>query len=328
MRFFLLFFVLLITSTAFSSHAQNAATEKQTTEKSATQTEPLQDNAANKPAEQSTEKTTSKVPNKSEKNETAPSASIKINLPIDQQTQYQNDLKHYLNASKIKPMLSGSEDFIILLSEETTGNPKGVAILLPDWQQIATSPKAINFLRTRLPEKGWTTITIQSPMKPENYPSLKNNDIERAEENQKTLASYQEKLSAIIKKVMNKARNYPGTFLLVAEGNNAAILVDLYAQQKNKPTDVLVILGGHLLSEKDNKNYAKTLASIEVPVLDLYLARDSAIVSTTAKLSLTQSKKQLKVYYRQQQLDNLISGYYPANDLLKAINGWLKAIGW
>jgi hypothetical protein len=89
-----------------------------------------------------------------------------------------------------------------------------------------------------------------------------------------------------------------------------------------------VLLSAHLLTEKDNKSYAKALASIDVPILDLYLKHDNSTVLSLAPLSRSQSKKQLKVYYRQRQLSNLITGYYPHQELLKAINGWLKHIGW
>jgi len=254
--------------------------------------------------------------------------NIKINFPIDSQKQFKADINHYLNAEKIKPMLAGSDDFITLINEQSTGNSKGVAILLANWQQALTSPKALNYLRTTLPKQGWTTITIQSPEKPAKYPSIKLNALEQAEENQTLLSQYKEKLSLIIKKVMLKADNYPGISLMIAEGSNAALLVDLYQQQQNKQPAALVILSGYLLTPKDNQNYAQSLAKIDVPVLDLYLEKGNAIVARNAPLRLSQSKKQLKVFYRQQKLNNFSTGYYPKEQLSKVINGWLKRIGY
>jgi len=104
--------------------------------------------------------------------------------------------------------------------------------------------------------------------------------------------------------------------------------VNLYQQTQSRQPDVLVVLSGHLLTDEDNKNYAAALATIDVPVLDLYLTHDNINVLALAPLSRSQSKKQLKVYYRQQQLNNITTGYYPQEKLLKAINGWLKHIGW
>ena len=290
--------------------------------------------AQEKPAEsvkekplQTVEKTSKASDHKTDTN-TKPTTKPTIRFPISSEKQFKNDIKHYLNADQVKPVLLGSDDFITLISEETTGNPKGVAILLSDWQQAATSPKAINFLRQKLPDLGWTTITIQSMPKPEHYPSVKIKKLAQNEENKKSLKEYQNKLAKIMTKVMKKAANYPGLFLVVAEGSNAAMLVNLYQQTQIKQPDVLVLLSAHLLTEEDNKSYAKALASIEVPVLDLYLKHDNSTVLALASLSRSQSKKQLKVYYRQRQLSNLITGYYPRQELLKAINGWLKHIGW
>jgi len=262
------------------------------------------------------------------KSDAKSTSAQKINLPPDLQSQFKSDINHFINTKNLKPMLAGSEDFITLVNEETTGNPKGVAILLPNWQQPLVSSKAINYLSNTLPSKGWTTITIQSPKIPDNYPSAKANLLEKKEENQKTLNQYQQKLSMIIKKVLEKAMNYPGIFLVVAEGSNAALLVNVYEQQTDLQPDALVLLSAHLLSQTDNQAFSDKLASIAVPVLDLYLSRDNKLVSANAPIRKAKSKKMLKVFYRQQQFNNILSGAYPLSDLLKAINGWLKNIGW
>ncbi len=303
MRIFLLILFLLfsVSSFAFPSATQEQASKDAPKNSTTKQDQPAQDNQATK---------------------------AKIRLPRDSEKQFNSDIKHYVKNADITPMLLGSDEFITLINEETTGTPKGVAILLSNWQQAATSPKAINFLRTNLPHQGWTTITIQSMTKPEHYPSVKDKTIAQNEENKETLTQYKNKLSKIIAKVMEKAANYPGLFLVVAEGSNAALLVDLYKTNANKQPDVLVILSGHLLTKTDNKNYVEALASINVPILNLYLKYDNKDVLALAPQSLSASKKQLKIYYRQQQLNNHVSGYYPHKPLLTAINGWLKHIGW
>jgi hypothetical protein len=40
------------------------------------------------------------------------------------------------------------------------------------------------------------------------------------------------------------------------------------------------------------------------------------------------AKQEMKVYYRQRQLNNTITGYYPEKELLSQVKSWLKAIGW
>ena len=121
--------------------------------------------------------------------------------PISLSQQYKNDLTHYLPTKNVKPLLAGTDDYITLVTENTSINSKGVAILLPDWQQGATNPKAINFLRNQLPQHGWTTISIQPMDKPENYPSSAIKIDVQQEENKTIINDYKTKLATMINAV-------------------------------------------------------------------------------------------------------------------------------
>ncbi len=204
---------------------------------------------------------------------------------------------------------------------------------MPDWQQGATNPKAINFLSKSLPEHGWTTIAIQPDNKPDNYPSQAIVLSEQEEENKKTIEEYQSKLSIMMSAMMKKAQEYPGIVIVIAQGNNAALLVDLYDKEKNKPANALLMLSSFLQSNISfnnsiNEEFALKLALSEYPVLDLYLKNDHPLTINYAKLKHSLAQQEMKVYYRQRQLNNTISGYYPEQELLTQINSWLKAIGW
>jgi len=308
-RIFLVILILLFSNYHHLSYAQ---------EKTAITTK----KASKKPSEKNATATDKKNTNKSTEK------ALKIPLPVNQHQQFKDDIKHFLKTENVTTLLNGSKDFITLIQEQTTSNAKGVAILLPNWQQSAVSSPALNYFRKTLPDLGWTTITVQSPEKPTNYPSKKIDPRAQADENKEVLATYQDNLSAVMNKVMEKAANYPGIFLLIAESSNAAILVNSYQQAESKQPDILVILSGHLLTEKDNQNFINSLANIDVPILDLYLGADNLYVQKIAPLSAIEAKKQLKVYYRQQKLDNFTSGNYPNEELLKAVKAWIKHLGW
>ncbi|MCJ8320450.1 MAG: alpha/beta hydrolase family protein [Colwellia sp.] len=254
--------------------------------------------------------------------------AIEIQAPIALEQQYKDDINHYLQKDEINPLLAGPDDFITLIKEGYTANSKGVAILLADWQQTATSPKGLNYLRKALPDQGWTTISIQPPSKPENYPSIALNVEEQQKENLATITAYQLKLSAIMKTVMEKAQEYPGIFIVIVEGSHGAILTDLYQREKNTPPNALILLSSYMYSNEANQQYASTLAQTNFPVLDLYLMRDHPLALSSAKLRLSQANKEMKAFYRQRKLTNLSSSYYPKEDLLLAIKGWLTSIGW
>ncbi|OUR75639.1 hypothetical protein A9Q75_17545 [Colwellia psychrerythraea] len=256
-----------------------------------------------------------------------------IKKPIELTKQYKEDLKHYLSSDEVKPLLAGPDDYLTLVKRYTSANSKGVAILLPDWQQGATNPKAINYLRNVLPAKGWSTIAIQPSKKPEGYPSSAITVAEQKKENQLALKEYKSKLNSMINAVMNTAKEYPGIVLVIAQGNNAAFLVDLYNQDGSQRPNALIMLSSyrqsnHALVNNVNEHFAHQLALTELPVLDLYLKHDNPLVLSTAAQRKAFSTQEMKVYYRQRQLNNTVTGYYPEEELLIQINSWLKAIGW
>ncbi len=256
-----------------------------------------------------------------------------IKKPIALTKQHKADLKHYLATELIKPLLAGPDDYLTLVKAYTSANNKGVAILLPEWQQGATNPKAINYLRNALPAKGWSTIAIQPSNKPDNYPSTAITVAEQEKENKLVLDDYKSKLSSMLNAVMNTAREYPGIVLVIAQGNNAALLVDLYSQEGSQLPNALILLSSyrqsnHLLINSVNEKFARQLSLTELPVLDLYLTHDNPVVLAKAAQRKSFAKQEMKVYFRQRQLKNTVTGYYPEEELLIQINGWLKAIGW
>lgn len=264
--------------------------------------------------------------------------TIPVPPPRSLTLQYKDDLKHYLPANNVKPLLAGPDDYITLITENSSVNNKGVVILLPDWQQGATSPKAINFLRKALPLQGWTTISIQPTSKPENYPSSAFKVSEQQQENKIIIDGYKLKLGAMMNAVIAKANEYPGIVMIIAQGNHGAMLVELLAQNNEQATisqvpNAFILLSSYLLAsnnliDETNTAFAKKLAYSEYPVLDLYLRHDNPIVLDKAKQRLALSKQEMKIYYRQRQLNNDAMGYYPEQELLTQINSWLKAIGW
>lgn len=272
------------------------------------------------------------------KKETPKSASKSTNEntqphPISLKKQQKEDLKHYLPSSRVKPILVGTDDYLTLVNENTSANHKGVAILIPDWRQGAVNPKAINYLRKTLPEHGWTTISVQVDPKPSNFPSTALKESEQIEENKKIIDDYKLRFFALINTVYENAKEYPGIVIIVAQGNHGALLIDLLAENNNVTPNGIVLLSSYRLTnakllEQTNANFARALANSEPPILDLYLKYDNEIVINKAPQRLAIAKQEMKIYYRQRQLNNMAAGFYPEKELLSQINSWLKAIGW
>ena len=251
-----------------------------------------------------------------------------INAPVDAFKQQQQDLKHYLKGDDVEAILVGTDEFIILTDKHKTAMNKGVMILLPDWQQSAASPNAIRQLRDNMPEQGWTTLTLHPPHQPDNYPSQALVAEDRLKEDSKSLTDYKKKLSAVIIEVSKKAKNYPGAILFVAEGQHAALMVDMIQNLLIESPGALVMLSSYMPTEAENKQLAEQVATSDYPVLDLYLQHDHRLVLANTKNRKDRAKNEMKVFYRQRQLNNQVSGYYPKHTLTRATIGWLKSIGW
>ncbi len=252
--------------------------------------------------------------------------------PVSQVEQYHQDIKHYHATAEIHPLLVGTEKYITLIKKQTATVNKGVMILLPDWQQGANSPKAMNYLRNELPALGWNTIAIQPESQPNNYPSKALTRDEQTKDNERIINIYKNKLSALFNAVMNAAKQFPGAVVVVAQGNNAAMLVELYKKESTEQPDALVMLSSfrksspHLIDEI-NEQFAHHVAASDLPILDLYLRYDNAIVLAKAKQRKLFAQQEKKVYFRQRQINNTAAGYYPDKELVKQITGWLKVIG-
>lgn len=263
--------------------------------------------------------------------------NIAIPSPVSIEKQHKEDLAHYLPPNRVSPILAGPDDYLTLVNESTSVNNKGVAILLPDWQQGAVNPKAINFLRSALPSQGWTTISIQPANKPNNFPSRALKTSEQKEANKIIIDAYKTKLTALINAILTKSKEYPGIIIIIAQGNHGAMLVDIFDQQNEKQDSItpnaLILLSSYLLNshellDETNTDFAKKLAYSEYPILDLYLQYDNPIVLDKTAQRLALAKQELKTYYRQRQINNVATGYYPEQELLVQINSWLRSIGW
>lgn len=316
------FYLIILFSFLISSNLVFAEQQENTDTKKPEQTEKQNEEEKD---EQSVEESSEELPNKSLR---TPRSEIDITAPTDALINKKSDLKHYLPSQVIQPLLVGPNDHITLINTNNAINNKGIMILLPDWQQTAASPKALNALRETFPDQGWTTITVLPPNKPVNYPSQALEKTAREEQNTTTLNDYQQNLATILSSVTDKAKNYPGIIVVIAEGHNAALLFNIYQKDLTEKPTALITLSAHLNDEMANLESATNLSQLELPVLDLYLKADNYLVNSNVTLRKKWVNQELKENFRQKKIYNIQTGYYPQASLTKEINGWLKSIGW
>ncbi|MEW6990221.1 DUF3530 family protein [Colwelliaceae bacterium 6441] len=325
----LVFFSLIILFLSIVGSEALAAPQENTDPKASAETQDKDKNKKSSADETVSEKNNDEnADNSSNSPRIKSRRELKIIAPTNAFKNKESDLKHYLPEKIIHPLLVGPEDHITLINTNNTENNKGIMVLLPDWQQTAASPKALNALRKVLPDQGWTTISVLPPNKPLNYPSQMIDKKQREEENKTSLEEYQQKLAKILTAVTEKAKTFPGIIVVVAEGHNAALLFNIYQQELSELPTALVILSAHLNDDLANLSSATSLSQLELPVLDLHLSADNYLVSKNIKLRKKLVNKELKSNFRQKKIYNIQTSYYPKDSLIKEINGWLKFIGW
>ncbi|SEL82171.1 Protein of unknown function [Colwellia chukchiensis] len=289
---------------------------------------PLQSSNAQQQTGETPAPNANKQPSDTNKQADDHSHQVIIEPPLDAFNLQQQDIEHFLTSEAVTPLLVGDEKYITLIKEHTTAINQGVMVLIPDWQQGIVSPNALTQLQQNLPGLGWTTITLHPPHQPQNYPSQALTATERQDENREKLASYSKKLAAIMHAVLNKAQNYPGVIVIVAEGNHSAILLDIYQQGIVQPPAAMVLLSSYMPTTAASAKLSQHVAAANYPLLDLYLQRDNRLVLMQAKQRLAAAKRSMKVDYRQKQINNQITAYYPKSGLSKEILSWLSSLGW
>lgn len=251
-----------------------------------------------------------------------------INAPVDAFEQQQQDIKHYLTQEPISTLMVGEDKYLLATSKHTSAINKGVMVLIPDWQQSIAEPNALSQLQQNMPQHGWTTISLHPPHKPANYPSQAYTIKERSADNSESLTNYGKKFADIMQALMEQAKSYPGAIIVVAEGSHSAVLLDIYQQALVDAPSAMVMLSSYMPTLPESDKLAQQLAIADYPVFDLFLKRDHHLVVANAKKRKDLAKRAMKIYYRQKQLHNQVTGYYPKNSLTKEIISWLSAIGW
>ena len=105
-------------------------------------------------------------------------------------------------------------------------------------------------------------------------------------------------------------------------------MIECIAEKLIDAPAALVMLSGYIPSEAQNSKLTEQVAMSDYPMLDLYLQYDNRLVLANAKNRKDRANNEMKISYRQKQLYNRVTGYYPKQTLTREIIGWLKSEGW
>ncbi|ALS97496.1 DUF3530 family protein [Lacimicrobium alkaliphilum] len=250
------------------------------------------------------------------------------------------DLERALPEYQYRQLEAGEQRFSVLFNEHTIANNMGVAILINDFGMPHLGPQSLGPLAGYLNNEGWVTLVMTAP--DVDFHPLQNTGAEQQDPpaestkpsepavrlSAEQLEQFETLLSERIAAATEFAQSYPGFVLLVAQGISAAALLDSYAEQQQGLPDALVTVSPYWPDPQRNHQLAQKMASLTMPVLDIYNRWNNAWTLSKRQQRLIAAQKALKLHYRQREIigTDLIAGQYPY--LAREVQGWLIHMGW
>jgi pimeloyl-ACP methyl ester carboxylesterase len=209
---------------------------------------------------------------------------------------------------------AGTAEFTCIFTEAST-KPTSHAVILahgigvhPDW------PEIINPLRSELPEKGWSTLSIQMPILANDAPL------------QDYLPLFDEagpRIEAAVSFLRNRGNQ---TIVLIGHSLGAAMAASYLANNPQHGLQGLVVIGLGVIDLDDRMNGVLALEKIQVPVLDLYGSNDLATVLDSVKARASAARTASNTNYRQIEVEDADHFFTGLEDTLNHhVSGWLKS---
>ena len=225
-----------------------------------------------------------------------------------------DDLTRQLPAAEIS-QIDAAEPVLLLQRPAMTASRKGTIILLADSAEHAASPKHIDHLRQQLNDYGWDTLSVMPP------------DAAMLTGEGDGIKQFQTAIMQRISAAQQQARQQNGSVVIIAQGNSAAVLNQLYVAEQLAEPEALILLGAYLPDPQLNIELAKAIASHQIPTLDINHQYDNRFVNAHLALRQKWVNKQLKPVYRQRQIIGSGLQSDVQQWVLQEIYGWLTSIG-
>jgi hypothetical protein len=172
---------------------------------------------------------------------------------------------------------------VTLLHKSDQGYRLGLALLLPDWQQVAD----LLPLSRALNRQGFDTlIMLPNP----TQLTLDPND----EKDQLAIQAFKERWQLRLTSLQENSGGESGYQLMIAAGSSAAWLCNLLSSESIAPPDALVLIDAFYPAADANEILAHDVATAPYPVLDLYREQQVSWLDRAAgerRLAVTRNDK-------------------------------------
>lgn len=178
------------------------------------------------------------------------------------------ELKRLRLEGEMVTLSAGNKEVFALYLPSRSGKSLGGIVLLHDTNGHADSLGVVHSLRTRLPDAGWSTLSLQLPY------------AEAGIITSALLDDAQARIGAAIAKLQGRGSS---TIALIGYGLGARAAVDYLAAGDNLTVQGLVLISmDGSLQDEPRLDGAEQLAALRPPILDIYGGRDQHAVIDSA----------------------------------------------
>lgn len=227
-------------------------------------------------------------------------------------------LQDRLKVGEAVRIQTDKSDFFSIYTEQISNETQGAIILLhnlgghPDWP-VVTSP-----LRKSMPQRGWTTLSIQLPVLPPE---------ESIAAYGKTLADACQRLDKALTFLSEKEIE---TVVLLGYGFGAATAMHCSTQMNSNDSLLLGIAAVSPLAQpflRPPLKLLEVIEEVEIPILDIYGSRDFKEVIDQAADRRLAGRKGENPWYQQIEIEGADHHFSGLDTVLnKRISGWLKKL--
>lgn len=186
----------------------------------------------------------------------------------------------------------------------------GTLILLPDMGQHAFYPSWFKEIQQSYPAAGWQVVTLP----------VRNLTIDPA-----SLANQQQQLLQQLQVLNHQA--LPRPWLLISQGENAALVINLLSETTAIKFDALVSINAFFSDLTLHRQLQPVLSDPRFPVLDLITGYSHPWALAYAPQRLAYARSKQNSLYRQRLLDDIRVHPMQTPVLVKELFGWQRAIG-
>lgn len=216
---------------------------------------------------------------------------------------------------KARQLTAKGTRFLSLYTRQTLASRKGAVILLPGMGAHPDWPGVIHALRVKLPDHGWSTLSLQMPLLPSGSPVTDYASLFGV-----AAARIQAGIDFLHKQGVKH-------IVLAGHSLGAAMGAWFLANHPKAGIETFVGIGMISSTKKPRLDTPTQLAKIHIPVLDIYGSEDLESVIKSARARATAARRAGNPDYRQQQVtgaDHFFDGL--EDELVRDVRGWLRHV--